>query len=220
MERRQFIKLISAAVGAGMLSGCETFGDSADAGFTKSLFKEKSYDEQLSKIYLSGDDKKLIVIATEYHYIFDVPKPLLTTLKTSLHQFVTGTLGEMSVDGNNKTSINVGLVLKKDAPEAEQKIALDSGFARTGSDKKTISFNQDLHGVRYSSGGAKPPADSVKLNKHYTVHVSATLSKGQKAGKMLLTPLTITADGAVILGSILAAAVIIPTYLIFYKYDH
>lgn len=220
MERRQFIKLISAAVATSVLSGCETFGDSADAGFTQSLFKEKSYNENISKIYLSGDDKKLIVISNEYHYIFGIPKALVATLKTSLHEFVTGTLGEMSVDGNNKTSINVGLLLKKDVPEAEQKIALDSGFTRTGSDKKTISFNQHVKGVRYSSGGAKPPTDSVELNKNYTVHVTAKLSKGQKAGKLLLTPLTITADGAVILGTILAAAVIIPTYLIFYKYDH
>ena len=220
MERRQFIKLISVAVGAAALSSCELAQDIAEPSLTKGLFKEESYYENLSKIYLSGDDKKLIVISTKYHYIFDIPKALVATFKTSLHQFVTGTLGEMIVDGNNKTSINVGLVLKKEAPETEQKIALDSGFIRAGSDKKTIFFNQDLHGVRYSSGGVKPPADSVALNKNYTVHVSAKLSKGQKAGKLLLTPLTITADGAVMLGAILAAAVIIPTYLIFYKYDH
>jgi len=56
-----------------LLSGC----------FTPKLYKDSNYREQVSGLVITEDGKKLVVLGTDYRYIFDLPaslRPVQTAL--------------------------------------------------------------------------------------------------------------------------------------------
>lgn len=213
MKRRESIKLIGGLLVSGLVSGCALVGEVADPKLTNNLFKPETYTETFSTIYLTTDDKKLIVITPKYHYVFDISYALLVSLKTELHSAVTGYLGDMQVDGENRATIDVTLTVDDKATALQRGMATAAGFTTQGKRDPRPTYSQTLTGVRYLAGNFQPPANALNLNKSYSVKVHAQLTKGQKAGRMLLSPITLTADGVMMLGNAALFAIMVPVLL-------
>jgi hypothetical protein len=213
MKRRESIKLMVGLLVGGLVSGCAVMHETADPKLTNNMFKADTYTEVFSTIYLSTDDKKLVVMTPRYHYIFDVSYPLLVALKTELHSSITGYLGDMHIDGENRATINVTLTVDDKATALQRGMATAAGFTTQGKRDPRPTYSQALIGVRYLAGNFQPPATALNLNKSYSVKVHAQLREGQKASRILLTPITLTADGVMMLGNAVLFAIMVPVLL-------
>lgn len=186
-SRRHF--LLTATAGMVVLgSGCS---------MTQQLFADRIYEEQVSSILISADGKKLVFIGQDYHYIFDAPDVIVRTLRASYHKDITAELRNFHVRANGEVSGLVQLKLDNKAPEADTAAARLDGYttASTGDLQNEVK----LQGIRYRSGGIAPNGAASALNKTYTVSVSEEQTAGQKAARSLLTPVTVTADGLLML---------------------
>ena len=181
--------LLSGILGAAsILSGC-----------TLKLFSDKQYKVHVSSILISQDNKNIVVVDKEYHYIFDAPDVLTRTLTSPYHKFVKGSLGSFHVDGSGAITGSYLLSIGKDAPEKVKADGIAVGFVYAG---ENLIYGGKLSGYRYSSGGIQAKVDSQRLNKTYIVDITAEQSTLEKSAKSLLTPITVAADGVLLIGGI------------------
>lgn len=200
-ERRFF--LLSGGLGvAAILSGC-----------TARLFADHQYTETVSSVLISQDNKKIAVIGNEYHYVFDAPDVLIRTLTSSFHRSVKGDFStRFFVNSSGAISGNYYLTLGKNAPEQEKDEAIAVGFVKLS--RGDLAFSGTLSGIRYSSGGIQASVNSQRLNRVYKINVVAEQTAGEKAAKSLLTPVTVTADGLLVIAMIpLFSAYVLATIL-------
>ena len=93
------------------------------------------------------------------------------------------------------------LSLPADASSEDQRLAQSYGFSKNASGPMTQSFL--LSGKRYSAKGfTMPSALAKKFNQTYSVQIREEVPTGGKAALVLLTPLTVAADGVLTLLSI------------------
>jgi len=186
MNKKRRLFMLSGGLGvAALLSGCVT-----------KLFDDKYYFEAVSSILISQDHKKIVVIGKEYHYIFDAPDVLVSTLSSSYHKYMKGYLDQFRVDKSEAISGQYLLTLGKEATEQEKAEAITLGFVKSGGE---LIFSGNLNGIRYSSGGIQANVETQRLNKTYKVFVSVEPSSGKKAAKLLLTPVAVAATGALLI---------------------
>jgi hypothetical protein len=191
VDRLRRLILISGAMSAaGLLTGC----------LTNALFKNEEYSEDISSVLISQDGKKLVVIGKQHHYIFEAPRVIVQTLRSSFHSSVAGAFGKFFVDSDGQTIGRYRLVLSKSTVDQDRADALAAGYE--SADDGQLSFNGELRGVRYSAGDVRLPATAEKLNNSYRVLISAEQSTAKKAAKSLLTPITVAVDGALFIVAI------------------
>lgn len=202
---RQF-KLISAAVLIVLstlnLAGCVTLYA------LDSIGKRQNYSETVKSVYISEDKNNLVVISTDFHYVFKTTPDVLVALDDRVHKKISAMFSPLYVDGNNDTSIQYTLKLTPDHTPAQLDIALNSGFKKyRGID---VSSEGEMKGVRYRSGGLQIPADATRLNNTYDIHVIQSTSKAANTAKILLSPITLAADGVLIIGFVALTPIIYP----------
>ncbi|WP_296225550.1 hypothetical protein [Ralstonia sp. UBA689] len=176
----------------------------ACAPVTKSLYSEisqkeyKSYTENVSQILVASNGSKIVVLGSEYHYIIDTPPRLVEVLDSPLHPKVQAKMGQFNVTPESDMTGNFTLLLPASANDEDQRLAQSFGFAKESSGRMTQSFK--LSGKRYSAKGfVMPSALAKKFNQSYSVNIREELPTGGKAALVLLTPLTVAADGVLTL---------------------
>ena len=163
-----------------------------------------NYSEKVSSVLLSADGKTLAVIGKEFHYLFDAPEPLKAVLQPELRGIVDASFNSFKVEGNQRIAGTYFLRIGKNASAEQKEKALAAGFKASPSGE--LHFNGSLSGTRYAANGIEATAASQKLNKEYTITVMVEKSAGSKAasttGKILLTPITLAADGVLIIAAV------------------
>jgi len=155
------------------------------------------YKEVIDQVMMTEDGRKLVVIGPKFHYIFDVKPQFSKILRSPLQEKLTAGISDFFVREDASVSGNVVLTLK-DANDEEFAQAESLGF--TGS-KTEARLRYDLRGKRYSASGFDMPAGLKQLNRSYEVSV-VEWHKGLKQAMVLLTPLTVAADGVIVLAAI------------------
>jgi hypothetical protein len=61
------------------------------------------YTEHISSVLISQDEKKLVVVTRNFHYIFLAQPTLVKTLKSSFHPYVSGRFSDFRVSSNGVT---------------------------------------------------------------------------------------------------------------------
>lgn len=208
--RRNFM-VLGALTGMGGLSACS---NKKNNFITSSLFENQRYVESVSSLLISSDDKNIVVITEKYHYVFDAPPEMVAALKAPFHPSIEGSLGTLVVKGSGAAFIRYELSLKDEASPQAREQALAAGFKARGKGVDTLSIQGALHGTRYASGGLQLPAQSpLRLNRTYQISVDAELSPAEKYGRALLTPVTLTADGAMVLGAVAVGIALLPVLI-------
>jgi hypothetical protein len=188
--RRQII--VSGMMGAaGLLTGC----------LTTKLFEQERYSEDISSVLISQDGKKLVVIGRQHHYVFEAPQGILQTLRSPFHKSVAASFGRFGVAADGRTTGQYGLFVGKDAPNQDQADALAAGY-KPDKDDGFLSLRGKLKGIRYNAGNVDIPSVAQKLNRTYRVDITVDPSAVSTAAKVLLTPITVAADGVLILAGI------------------
>ena len=191
---RRALILLGGAAAIPMSMGCITAA-------VMSGGDRETYSESVDSVLLSADGKTLAVIGKEHHYLFDAPDILRLLLQSELRDVVQANFRTFMVDAKQHISGTYFLQLGKDATQKQKEKALAAGFKASPSGM--LSYNGSLSGTRYAANGIQATTASQKLRKTYTITISAEKSAGSKAastaGKLLLTPITLAADGVLIL---------------------
>ena len=182
--------IITAVCFAVLLSGC----------MTRSLFENREYKENISSILVTSDGGKLVFVSDEYHYIFQSPKLLTDTLGAPFYRSVQANFNQFYVSRSDVVTGSFDLIVPVFASDGDRQAASAAGFAckRIG-DREFCQVKVELKGTRHAANGTLPVGRNQLLKKSYLVHVSADEGAG---AKILLTPLTVAADGAILIGGV------------------
>jgi len=226
---QRVVQVMVLVAGVGLV---ETF---SGACATDSLWRKKNvvYQETVQPFRITTDHRQLVVLGKQYHYIFEISPNLKTTLGSSFRQSLHAEFSEFRVSPDNKVSGVYTLRLPVQAPESEKKEAMAAGFV-TGIDTRpriltetekrsnvpdTETFRtrkgeyvlaEAIYGTRYSAANFKNAPDTAEFNKRYTIRVIAPESSINSVGKILLTPVTVTADGLMLVGVATSVVLSIP----------
>ncbi|WP_175873849.1 hypothetical protein [Burkholderia sp. BCC0397] len=185
-------RLLAAGVAASSLalSGC----------FTPKLYKNDAYSEYVSAFMMTEDGKKLVVLGTRYHYIFDLPAQLRPVLLSGYRKSVRSTFEGFHASGGSVTG-HYRIVLPKDASDDDRRAASADGFA---SEPAGLVLEGDIDGKRYSTEGfvEKDKAAAQPFNRPYSVYIKESPSVVGMGLRILATPITVAADGVLVLGGI------------------
>lgn len=147
----------------------------------------KLYKEVVASVLVPLDRKQIVVIGDQYHYIFEVPEDLVNVLDKprAERERLEVQLGTFYVQ---EDSVVVGDVL----------IANAKGESTLSKAERTV-FKARIQGLRYGARkeNSKFP---VTLSRKYLVRVSEREPDKLRTVKLLLSPVTLASDGAVIMG--------------------
>jgi hypothetical protein len=169
---------------AASLSGCVSTPDAPTT------------NETVSAVLVSEDGRKLVVMTPSYHYIFELPATLLTTLKSDFHPYVEATFSRFRVNSKGRVRGSVNLTVAETHPEAVA-AAIAAGFV---GNSRGAMFKTTLLGERYKAGNIQP-TQQYQLNKSYVIAVEGNGDAG-------LTPV------GVVGGTLILSAVVL--YLLFH----
>ncbi|MGT0196069.1 hypothetical protein ACVHYJ_29075 [Burkholderia pyrrocinia] len=185
-------RLLAAGITASSvaLSGC----------FTPKLYKDDAYSEEVSGFMITEDGKKLVVLGTRYHYIFDLPAQLRPVLQSGYRKSLRTTFAGFHASGGGVTG-HYRIVLPKDASEDDRQAAATDGFTTAPAG---LVLEGDIDGKRYSTEGfaAQDKAAAQPFNRPYSVYIKESPSVVGMGLRILATPITVAADGVLVLGGI------------------
>jgi hypothetical protein len=187
MERKEFLKGALSSLTLLSATGC----------LTAKLYETREYDETAFAFVVTEDGSRLAVLGEKYHYIFDDISPSLKQILLSplnLRTVVVADLADFYVRDNVVTG-NYTLSLSDQASDEQRRSAIDAGFVIP-----ELTLSGHLKGVRYSAEGFPPTAQMQEFARKYVVSIGEQQST---AAKILLTPVTVAADGALILGGLM-----------------
>lgn len=189
--RRLFIVTGMAGVASG-LSGC----------FTAMLLEEKKgrYNEEISSVLLSRDSKKLVVVGDSYHYIFDAPDIIALTLVSPFRKAVSAEFHGFTLDGSETIEGDCVLKVQEALSSREKQEVLAAGYQPRPDG--VYVYRARLKGKRYLAGEKKLVTEAYKLNRAYRVSISTVESDAERAGKLLLTPVTVAMDGTLFIAAV------------------
>ncbi len=176
------------------LAGCTTVTRSLTSEISKKEYK--NYTETVSQILVSSDGKQIVVICPAYHYILDMPSKLGEIIDSPLHPKLSAQMQRFDVTPDAKLSGRFTLLLADDAGNDDKQLARSYGFLPEYGGMRSLQLEVKVSGKRYSAGGFTMPSALAKdLNQSYSVNIREELPTGGKAALVLLTPLTVAADG-------------------------
>jgi hypothetical protein len=193
--RRVFL-ILAALLSLGM-AGCVT------PALNKMIKKDTSYAEEVTSVLISEDEKKMVFIGDRYHYIFNAPDVLSSSLKSSfqksLYFFFEGFWADKNgfwVDKNNDTFGKITITLSESASQDDKEEAIELGYNERSEDPPYLVFL--LKGKRYRSGGVATDGVEYKLN-YSNVTVLEPRSPLNKAALTALIPITVLIDGVIVI---------------------
>jgi hypothetical protein len=188
-ERLRFKHLVyvSCALVSLLLAGC----------MTESLLRNRPYTEEVSSVLVTSDKQKIVFMGKDYHYVFEAPPLLTSSLQSSFYPSLRAVISDFHVDKAGQTTGSLTLILSVITPQEQKKSAAAVGYkCRTMVGRGEFCEGEvSLRGVRYSSGGM-PIGNQHRLNETYRVGVTTEDGPG---AKVLLTPITLVGDGVLVL---------------------
>ena len=190
MKRAEFLTGTVSSLALLSLHGC----------FTPKLYEkhETEYEETALSFLVTEDGSKVVVLGKSYHYIFNDITPSLKQILTSpLRKVVAADLSNFYVRRDNVVTGDYTVSLVAEASDEDRRSAVDAGFVTPG-----LTLSGHLEGRRYSAENFPPPAKTQEFTRPYVVTIREQESSSRLAGKILLTPIAVAADGVLILGGL------------------
>ena len=187
MENKRFELMIIKII---LIVSTLIFSSSCTTGM---LWDRDFYIERINSIYI--DNNSFIALGESYHYIFKVDKDFIGILKSSKNIKMRPVFYSFDLTPNNNLSGKIGLYLyKNDITHSEENYLKKLGFKNLTDN--ALKYEVVLKGTRYKP---KPNQKIVRnLSKTYNIKILMPRDDGiiKTSGKILLTPITFTADVA------------------------
>ena len=179
-----------------------------------------SYEEGISQIYITKDEKNLVAIGNKYNYILKAPKDIIETLKSPYHRYVSARFVSFKVDSNNiitgnyRLNLSKKLKIKKPRDLVLIRQAHELCYKRNG--HHGFICEGKLVGTRYKSEDIKLPHTVTKLNRLYKILISESGSFTKETLEKDTT--TVHSPGSIAIMPILAIGMGVAT--LFNKLEH
>ncbi len=180
-----------------------------------------SFEEEVSSFLITNDQQELVIVGKEHHYIFPLYNDLREILMWSGRSKIMATNLHFVISKDNKINGYYELKARDWATLTKaDKTFLDEHNFYLRDVKELMRLGRLTNGTVYSAGKFKMPAGQ-SFNQPYFVNISydyATAgavagthvaNAGAVAERVLLTPLAIAADGAIVVGAVAASPVIL-----------
>lgn len=168
-----------------VLSGCLTATLDREFKYTK---------ERISGFYISSDEQTLAVIGDNYHYLFPLQASIKQVLNWDERAKVKANFSQFILLRNSKVAGTYTLrVNKNDIDEPNQTSLKAIGFTDENAD---LVLNGKMEGIYYSSNNVV----KAQSFSHYHEITLAQESRVPLPVKIALTPITVAADGVLLLG--------------------
>lgn len=201
------VPMMAMLLASALLTGCAT----PQLWDSKPRFD--TYRERISSVLVSQDGKTLVILGSDYHYIFEAPPAIVRTLTRDYQRYVEAGFGTFSVDESQRITGPYALHIRDDAPDSAKSSAKRAGFSEDA--LGTLRSDGVLTGTRYSAGNVRPEATARALNKEYYVNVRAPRPlNADLPRKLLLTPVAVLADGVIVIGTVALMVVALPIFAI------
>lgn len=199
MRRRNFTGLALALPWV-PLSGC----------VTTAMHEEHVYAERLLGVLISADRQSLVVVGEKYHYIFSAPPQVLAALDEQLQPGIeAASFQSFRVTPDHKIQGKLVLQTKRDASPAQVAQARQAGFEQRSG--RWVA-EAPMRGERFTPRpGAPLPLQ--KLSQAYEVRVTEAPSGAVRALKAAATPVTVAADGVLVIGAVVLSPILLPLLL-------
>lgn len=165
----------------------------------ESAFYTGKYQEVVTSFLITEDKSKLVLLGEKYHYIFDADVSMVKILNSSCLPLISVYFTDLRVKKDNRITGNFTLTLASSATDEQKKSAMDVGFAYDG-EKLFMEMSGKLDGIRYSATGFAGVPLSYRTNGPYYLDIVEETAELNIAGKILLTPIAVLADGVLVLG--------------------
>jgi len=176
---------------------------SACSDLTVKLWEPKHYEEEFRHFLINQQYGFVVFLTQKYHYVFSDNSNLMKSILSWQDRrvlYIDADASELHVNKNNQVrgdimirSFNENLMPFREAQ------LFKYGFRK---DKNGWFLKLKIFGTRYK---ANPNVQGIlpQLDLSYKIKVYTDLNKGEVLKDVLLTPLTITADGIITIGKIL-----------------
>ncbi|MCA7883269.1 hypothetical protein LGM58_08720 [Burkholderia contaminans] len=176
-------------------------------GCTAMLFEDGQYEETVDRFLVSEDGKKFVVLGTKYHYILDTPEHLGAVLASPYRKSINASLYGFVAQGS-KISGKFSLRLhRSDMTEEDRDRALEDGFTKLGS--VDLEMKGALAGSRYLADGFAQGKTWSSFTHSYKIQVTDRITSAGKAVRVLATPVTLAADGVMMIGAVVLSPIIV-----------
>lgn len=157
---------------------------------------------------VTGDGSELVVLGDSNHYFFPASSALLKVLTWEGRKLLQADLGYSFSADRDKVTGTLNLSVKAASlDDAQRAFLLQAGFREEEYAPKMLQKRFDLEGRRYSAAGVHVP-DDIAFAQPYEVYVLEVTPPEMFAAKLLATPVTVAADGALIVGGIALVIVV------------
>lgn len=178
----------------------------ASGCLTSELYKIKkeSFNEELTGFLITQDQKQVVLVGQHYHYIFPMDNDLKSILQWPNRSKLRASHLSFVMSKNN--IINGTYLLKNESTLSDDdKALLLANHFKVRNNGEYYYVGKLSQGTVYESGNFKLP-EAQSFKKPYYLNISYDYAtSSQTLTKIVMTPLTITADGIdTIVGTIIA----------------
>jgi len=180
-----------------------------------------SFKEEVSSFLITNDQQQIVIIGKNNHYIFPIYNDLRAILTWNGRSKIMATNLHFVISKDNKINGYYSLITRdRSTLTLADKAFLDDHNFKVSGSKDLIFSGRLTKGTVYSAGKFKMPA-SQSFSQPYSLNISydyATAgaiagshvaNAGAVAERVLLTPLALAADGAIVVGAIVASPIIL-----------
>lgn len=180
---------VSLLVSISLLTSC----------ITEKLWEKPEYTEKVSQFLMTEDGSNLVVVGKKYHYIFPTTPTLKHVLTWQHRNELEARFGQFTVRKDGTISGSYSLLFDdKGVTEQDKKWLKSNEFVRSVGWKEAFwLYKGNLDGQRYLAEKELPGLQ--KFPKTYSIVVTDQFSFLQKGGRIAMTPITVTTDGALVI---------------------
>jgi len=210
--RRGFVLALAAAGGSVLLGACASTSDAP-----QEKKPQRRYTETISSVLASQNERHIVAIGRDHHYVFEVPEQLARALRSPIRTQLTAAFTPFHVDARGDITGEVTLRLPPGpAPDAAR---TDIGLVHQADDSWQTTIR--LAGRRYSSWTYRSPDEKREKFSHpYTIEITTEESRADVAAEAVNTPVRVLADGVQLIYYAPLAPIIIPFVFLTRAKDH
>jgi hypothetical protein len=182
MKGRTLFGAVLLAMAMLCLSGC----------LATDALREGSRWERIQSVLVSADGTSIAIVGAKHDYVFTNASELTACLGSDLHGLMEASIYDFHVDRENVVTGSLVLRIKTVDEIAEPK-AVALGFTLDPHERWSREIR--LEGKRYKRNTGVALHESQMLNRSYSVQVT----EARHHALMALSPLTVAADGAIML---------------------
>jgi len=171
---------------------------------TTKVWRDKSYIETFQSFLVSSDGSQLVIVGNKFHYIFPVEEELRSILFSDRLEGIHPKFSSYKLYENNGIKGKYRFSYSMKNKPIEDVVWLKKNgfkYLKNPNHKYDVYIYEGLlDGTRYAA--KEPIGDAHKLSNLYSVSVVESASSSKNIGKVLATPVTVAADGALTIGTI------------------